>query len=446
MNVIDDAEGQCNLLEKAVSQALDLACIKADEAEVLATKTTGINISTRYGKLENMECNSDGSLLITVYSQQHKGSASSNVINSKSISNTVNSALDIAHHTSFDSCLGIADKKLLAFHALDLNLFHPIELNVEHAVSLASIAELIAFKRDKRIIHSEGGYFSSHFNITVFGNSHGMLQSYKSSQHVLSCSVIAGNHGTMERGYAYTLSRHFYDLRSPQFLGEECAKRTLQRLNSRQLPTMESPVIFIAEIATSLFSCLAKAINGNNVYRKFTFLLNYLEKNIFPTWLSIEEKPHILKGLGSFPFDNEGVQTLDRSIVKDGILQTWLLNTYTSRKLNLNNTGHANGISNWYVSHQNVTFEALIKKMYRGLVVTELLGQGVNILTGDYSRGVVGFWVENGEIQYPVSEITIAGNLKNMLLNIISISNDIEERGNVHCGSVLLSSMKIAGW
>ncbi|WP_046304879.1 metalloprotease PmbA [Blochmannia endosymbiont of Camponotus (Colobopsis) obliquus] len=445
MSIVRDIERQRTLLENAASQVLDLIHTKSDEAEVIITKTIGININTRCGELESMEYINDGNLEVIVYCQHCKGSASSNNINFKAISNTVNAALNIARYTFSDLCLGIANKKLLAFHALDLDLFHPIELNVSQGISLASTAELIALKQDKRIIYSEGGSFNSYYNIRVFGNSHGMLQSYNSSKYVLSCCVIAESNGSMERDYSYTIGRSFKDLRSPQSVGADCAERVLKRLNSRKLPTMESPVIFISEIAINLFNCLAQAINGNNIYRKSTFLSDYLEKKIFPDWLSIKEKPHIPKGLGSSPFDDEGVRTCDRVIVRKGVLQTWLLNTYTACKLNLQNTGHSNGIYNWYISYKNISFLKLVAKMYRGLVITELIGQGINILTGDYSRGVSGFWVEYGEIQYPVSEITVAGNLKEMFSSIICISDDIEKRSNIHCGSVLLSSMKIAG-
>lgn len=445
MNLVTQVAQQRTLLENAVAQALELARAGSDAAEVAVTKTTGIGISTRYGEVENVEFNSDGALGITVYYQQRKGSASSTDLSQDAIARTVAAALDIARYTSPDPASGPAEKTLLAFEAPDLDLFHPAELDAERGIALAAAAERTALDSDKRITHTEGGSFNSHFSTRVFGNSHGMLQSYSSSRHSLSCSVIAESGGDMERNYAYTLGRAFDDLRSPQWVGEECARRTLAHLNPRKLPTMEAPVLFAAEVATGLFGHLVGAISGGNVYRKSTFLLYSLGKAILPDWLSIHECPHLLKGLASSPFDSEGVKTSDRAIVQDGVLNTWLLGSYAARKLGLESTGHAGGIHNWRISHQGVDFAGLLKQMGRGLVVTELMGQGVSAITGDYSRGAAGFWVENGEIQYPVSEITIAGNLREMLRNIVSIGSDTETRSNIQCGSVLLSAMKIAG-
>lgn len=445
MNVVTNIVQQQTILENASLQALEFARTSSDAAEVILTKTTGIVVSTRYGKVENIEFNSDGALRVTVYYQQRKGSASSTDLSLEAIARTVSTALDIARYTSADPFAGLPHPSLLAFNAPELDLFHPAELDTTYGITIASQAEQTALQADKRINNTEGGNFNNHFSTRVFGNSHGMLQSYNSSRYSLSCSVIAESGGEMERNYAYTIGRSLDDLCSPQWVGEECARRTLAHLNPRRLPTMEAPVLFAAEVAPSLFEHLVSAISGGNVYRKSTFLLDYLDKPILPNWLSIDEKPHLLKGLASSPFDSEGVQTSDRLIVKDGVLNTWLLGNYAAQKLGLQSTGHAGGICNWWISHQTLDFASLIKKMGRGLVVTELMGQGVSIITGDYSRGATGFWVENGEIQYPVSEITIAGNLKDMLRNIITIGNDIETRSNIQCGSVLLPSMKIAG-
>lgn len=445
MKVVAQVAEQRKVLESAVARALELAAAGSDSAEVAVTKTTGIGISTRYGEVENVEFNSDGALGITVYYQQRKGSASSTDLSPDAIARTVAAALDIARYTSPDPFAGPADRDMLAFDAPELDLFHPTELDADRGIRLASEAEQAALQADKRITHTEGGNFNSHYSTRVYGNSHGFLQGYSSSRHSISCSVIAESGGDMERNYAYTLGRAFDDLRSPAWVGEECARRTLGHLNPRKLPTMEAPVLFAAEVATGLFGHLVGAISGGNVYRKSTFLLDYLGKPILPDWLTIEEQPHVLKGLASSPFDSEGVRTQARDIVKDGILQTWLLSSYSARKLGLQTTGHAGGIHNWRISNQALDFEALVKKMDRGLVVTELMGQGVSGITGDYSRGAAGFWVEHGQIQYPVSEITIAGNLKEMLRNIVNVGNDIETRSNIQCGSVLLPAMKIAG-
>uniref|UniRef100_UPI0035C74B8D metalloprotease PmbA n=1 Tax=Serratia quinivorans TaxID=137545 RepID=UPI0035C74B8D len=445
MKVVTQVAQQRKALEQAVSQALELARAGSDAAEVAVTKSTGISVSTRFGEVENVEFNSDGALGITVYHQQRKGSASSTDLSPDAIARTVQAALDIARYTSVDPHAGPAEKDLLAFDAPDLDLFHPAELDADRGIELAARAEQASLAADKRITNTEGGSFNSHYGIKVFGNSHGMLQSYCSSRHSLSSCVIAEQGGDMERDYAYTIGRAMSDLQSPEWVGQECARRTLSRLAPRKLSTMTAPVLFASEVATGLFGHLVGAISGSSVYRKSTFLLDSLGKQILPEWLTIEEHPHLLKGLASTPFDSEGVRTQRRDIVKDGVLQTWLMTSYAARKLGMHSTGHAGGIHNWRIAGQGNDFAGMLKQLGTGLVVTELMGQGVSGITGDYSRGAAGFWVENGEIQYPVSEITIAGNLKDMLRNIVSVGSDIETRSNIQCGSVLLPDMKIAG-
>ena len=445
MKVNTQVAEQRQTLEQAVSLALELAKKHSEGAEVAISKTTGIGVSTRYGEVENVEFNSDGALGITVYHQNRKGSASSTDLSNDAIARTVQAALDIARYTSQDTCAGVADKELLAFEAPDLDLFHPTEMDAERAIELAARAENAALGVDKRITNTEGGSFNSHYGIKVFGNSLGMLQSYCSTRHSLSSCVIAEADGDMERDYAYTIGRAMEDLESPESVGAECARRTLSRLSPRKLSTMKAPVIFAAEVATGLFGHLVGAIAGSSVYRKSTFLLDSLGQQIFPDWLTIEEHPHLLKGLASTPFDAEGVRTERRDIIKEGILQQWLLTSYSARKLGLKSTGHAGGIHNWHIAGRGPDFAGMLKQMGTGLVVTELMGQGVSGMTGDYSRGAAGFWVENGEIQYPVSEITIAGNLKDMWREIVTVGNDIERRSNIQCGSVLLPEMKIAG-
>ena len=445
MKVNTQVAQQRQVLEQAVSQALELASAQSDGAEVAVSKTTGISVSTRYGEVENVEFNSDGALGITVYHQNRKGSASTTDLSPDAVARTVQAALDIARYTSPDPFAGVAEKELLAFEAPDLDLFHPTEMDADRAIELAARAENASLNVDKRINNTEGGSFNSHYGIKVFGNSHGMLQSYCSTRHSLSSCVIAEVNGEMERDYAYTIGRAMEDLDSPESVGAECARRTLARLSPRKLSTMKAPVIFAAEAATGLFGHLVGAIAGGSVYRKSTFLLDSLGKQILPEWLTIEEHPHLLKGLASTPFDSEGVRTERRDIIKDGILQQWLLTNYSARKLGLKSTGHAGGIHNWRIEGRGLDFAGMLKEMGTGLVVTELMGQGVSGITGDYSRGASGFWVENGEIQYPVSEITIAGNLKDMWRNIVTVGNDIETRSNIQCGSVLLPEMKIAG-
>lgn len=445
MKLLSQVAEQRKTLEEAVATALELAKASTDGAEVAVTRTTGIGVSTRYGEVENVEFNSDGALGITVYHQNRKGSASSTDLSPDAIARTVQAAVDIARYTSADPYAGVADRDLLAFDAPDLDLFHPTDLDPDRAIEMAARAEQAALKADKRITNTEGGSFNSHIGMKVFGNSHGMIQGYSSSRHSISASVIAEANGDMERDYAYTIGRAIEDLKSPEWVGEECARRTLSRLSPRKLATMKAPVIFAAEVATGLFGHLVGAISGGSVYRKSTFLLDAMGKQILPEWLTIQEQPHLRKGLASTPFDSEGVRTEQRDIIKDGVLQTWLLTSYSARKLGLKSTGHAGGIHNWRINGQGDSFDQLLKKMGTGLVVTELMGQGVSGITGDYSRGAAGFWVENGEIQYPVSEITIAGNLKDMWRNMVTVGSDIETRSNIQCGSVLISEMKIAG-
>ncbi|GAB1439988.1 metalloprotease PmbA [Providencia sp.] len=445
MSVTEQVTQQRKKLEEAVAHALEFAKTRCDAAEVAVNKSTGISVSTRQGEVENVEFNSDGALGITVYHQQCKGSASSTDLSPEAIERTVQAAIDIANYTSKDPCAGPAEKSLLAFDAPELNLFQASELSPEQAIKLASVAEMSALNADSRIVNTEGGSFNGHYGVRVFGNSHGMLQSYCSSRYSMSSCVIAEQNGEMERDYAYTIGRSIDALQSPEWVGQECARRTLARLSPRKLPTMKAPVIFAAEVATGLFGHLVGAISGSSIYRKSSFLLESLGKQILPSWLTINEQPHLMGGLASSPFDSEGVRTCERNIVENGVLQTWLMTSYSARKLGLQSTGHAGGIHNWRIAGQGLSFDALLKQMGTGLIVTELMGQGVSGITGDYSRGASGFWVENGEIQYPVSEITIAGNLKDMWANMVTIADDIETRSNIQCGSVLIPEMSIAG-
>ncbi|WP_413494056.1 metalloprotease PmbA [Morganella psychrotolerans] len=445
MNITSQIMAQRTRLEQAVQQALSIAQKGCDSAEVAVSRTTGMSVSTRMGEVENVEFNSDGALGITVYHNQRKGSASSTDLSDDAIARTVQAAIDIARYTSEDPFAGPADRDLLAFDAPDLQLFYPAEVSADQAIEYAANAEKAALSADPRITNTEGGSFNSHCGIRVFGNTLGMLQSYCSTRHSMSASVIAEENGDMERDYAYTIARKLEDLQSAEWVGKECARRTLSRLAPRKLATQKAPVIFSPEVATGLFGHLVGAISGTSVYRKSTFLLDSLGKQILPDWLTVRELPHVIGGLASTPFDSEGVRTQDRLIIENGVLTNWLMTTYAARKLGLKSTGHAGGIHNWHIAGQGMGFDAMLKEMGTGLVVTELMGQGVSGITGDYSRGASGFWVENGEIQYPVSEITIAGNLKDMWANMIATGDDIETRSNIQCGSVWLPEMSIAG-
>lgn len=307
-------------------------------------------------------------------------------------------------------------------------------------------AEKAALEYDAKIVNSNGASFNSHTGVRVYGNTHGMLQSYLSSRYSLSCSVIGGELDQLENDYEYTVSREFDALSSADWVGQNCAKKVIARLNPQKLTTREVPVIFLNDVATGLISHLTGAISGGSLYRKSSFLLDHLGKQVLPDWFQISERPHLLKRLASTPFDSEGVRTQDLEIIQDGVLQTYLLTSYSGRKMGMQSTGHAGGIHNWLVK-PNLTggLTALLRQMGTGLLVTDVMGQGVNIVTGDYSRGAAGFWVENGEIQYPVAEITIAGQLQDMLKNIVAVADDVEHRSNIQTGSILLDKMKISG-
>ena len=433
-------------LRQAVSFAVELATKSGASAEVAVTKVSGLSVSTRLKEIENVEFTNDGALGISVYMGQQKGNASTSDLSEGAIRNAVEAALAIAKYTSPDDCTGLADKDLMAFEAPDLELYHAADVDVDKATELALQAEKAALEADERIVNSNGASFNSHTGVKVYGNSHGMLQSYLSSRYSLSCSVIGGVEDALENDYEYTISREFDKLQSPIWVGENCAKKVVSRLNPQKLSTREVPVIFLNDVATSLISHFAAAISGGSLYRKSSFLLEHLGKQVLPDWFNISERPHLLRRLASTPFDSEGVRTQDREIVEGGILQTYLVTSYSGKKLGMPSTGHAGGIHNWLVK-PNLTggLTALLRQMGTGLLVTDVMGQGVNIVTGDYSRGASGFWVENGEIQYPVAEITIAGQLQDMLKNMVAVADDIEHRSNIQTGSILLDKMKISG-
>lgn len=433
-------------LRQAVSFAVELASKAGASAEVAVTKVSGLSVSTRLQEIENVEFTNDGALGISVYMGQQKGNASTSDLSEAAIKNAVEAAIAIAKYTSPDDCTGLADKDLMAFDVPDLELYHAADVDVEKATELALHAEKSALEADERIVNSNGASFNSHTGVKVYGNSYGMLQSYLSSRYSLSCSVIGGEEDALENDYEYTVSREFNKLQSPIWVGENCAKKVVARLNPQKLSTREVPVIFLNDVATGIISHFAAAISGGSLYRKSSFLLDHLGKQVLPEWFNISERPHLLRRLASTPFDSEGVRTQNREIVENGVLQTYLLTSYSGKKLGMPSTGHAGGIHNWLVqSNLNGGLASLLREMGTGLLVTDVMGQGVNIVTGDYSRGASGFWVENGEIQYPVAEITIAGQLQDMLKNMVAVADDIEYRSNIQTGSILLDKMKISG-
>ncbi|QIL85803.1 metalloprotease PmbA [Vibrio sp. HDW18] len=446
MDVKERVALQRQELEAAVARALELAAASSDAAEVAITKSTGLSVSTLMGEVENVEFNSDGALGITVYRGQCKGSASTSDLSEKAIRQTVLAALDIAQYTSPDPYAGPAPQELMVQEIPDLDLFHPDEPDPDVAAQMAIAAEQAALGYSKRIKQSDGGSYDSHYGLRVYGNSHGLLASYASSRHSISCSVIGeGRNGEMERDYSYSVARHRDDLWTPETVGLQAAQSTVSRLDPHKLKTGQYPVMFAADVATGLIGHLVMAISGGNLYRKSSFLLDHLGQSILPAWFNISERPHVKRGLASSPFDSEGVRTQDLEIITDGVLATYLLTSYAARKMQMTPTGHAGGIHNWYVKSTGQNYQQMLKELGTGLLVTEVMGQGVNVVTGDYSRGASGFWVENGVIQYPVAEITIAGNLKQMLQQIVAVGSDIETRSQIQTGSILLEAMKVAG-
>ena len=433
-------------VKDAVSEVLEHAKkLGATAAEAAMSSTSGLSVSTRMGEVETIEFNQDGGLGISVYVGNNKGSASTADLNPKTLRTVVEKAIDIAKFTSDDPFNGIADKELLEFAPLDLDLYHPWEVSPEQGIELCHQAEQAALNADERIVNSDGASFSSHQGLRVYGNSHGMIAGYPRTRHSISTMVIGKEGEQMQRDSAYTIARHKDDLNDAAKVGLEAATETLAKLNSQKLGTMKVPVIFRADIANSLFGHLVSAIGGGALYRKSSFLLDSLGTKVFSDCVNISERPHLLRGLASSPFDAEGLKTVDREIIQGGELQTYLLASYAARKLSMTPTGHAGGIHNWLVEQTHADLKALLKTMGTGLLVTELMGQGVNTVTGDYSRGAAGFWVENGEIQYPVSEITIAGNLKDMFKAVVGLGGDIERRGGIQTGSVLIEQMQVAG-
>ncbi len=437
---------ELNSLKDAVSMALEYAAtLGTTGAEVAISKQQGLSVSTRLKEVETVEFNKDGALGITLFRDGCKGSSSTSDLSPEAIRRAVKAADDIAKFTSEDPFNGLADAELMARQIQDLELYHPQDTTPAELETLAARAEAAALECDNRIKNSDGASANAHTGAKVYGNSHGFLNGYVSSRYSLSCVVIGEQDGNMQRDYDYTVARKFDELWTPETVGKKAAQKTLDRLGARKIATTKLPVLFAPEIATGLIGHLVSAISGSSLYRKSSFLLDAIDTQVFPDWFTITEQPHLKGAFASACYDSEGVATVDRNIIDKGILSTYLLTSYSARKLGLTNTGHAGGIYNWTLSHTGQTFAELIKKMDTGLIVTEVMGQGVNGVTGDYSRGAAGFYVENGVIQYPVEEITIAGNLKDMYRNIVAVAKDRDLRSSVRTGAILLDEMKIAG-
>ena len=433
-------------LEDIVSLLLNEAREQgADQAEVAASHDIGLSATARLGSVESLEYTNDRGVGVTVYKDQKKGSASTSDFSPAALREAAVKACSFAKYTAADEHSGLADKELMASDIPDLDLVHEWELRSDEAIRIAIECEDAARGFDSRVTNSEGATVSSNSGVHAYGNTHGFLATFPKTSHSISCVVIGESDGDMERDYWYSSARDAMDLEAPEEIGKTAARRTVQRLGSRKIKTAKAPVLFAPEVARGFIGHAIGAVSGGAQYRKSSFLLNAAGEQIFPDFVQIQERPHIPKAMGSTPYDAEGVATRDRDLVVDGVLQGYILGSYSARRLGLQTTANAGGAHNLLVPGGADDMESLIKAMDRGFLVQELIGQGVNAVTGDYSRGAVGYWVENGEISYPVHEVTIAGNLKDLYHRISAIGNDQDLRGGIRCGSLLVDAITIAG-
>ena len=436
------AESFKNIVADALKMA---AAAGATQAEAGLSVSQGLSVATRMGSVETIEHQQDNGLGISVYIGQHKGSASTSNLDPEAIRKTVEAACNIARYTSEDPCAGLADVELMATEFRDLDLYHPWSIEPQAVIDLALECENTALSYDPRIVNSEGASVDLGSGVSVYGNSHGFLQAQHKTQHSISCSVVAESQGKMQRDYWYDVSRNADHLQSAQDVGRICAERTVRRLDAEKLSTRQSPILFVPDMARGIVGHFASAINGAAQYRKSSFLLDAVDTRVFPEFFQLAEFPFEAQALGSANFDGEGVALREAPLVQDGVIQNYLLDSYSARKLGLQTTGHGSGVHNLTLNDTGKSFEDCLAEMDRGFLVTELMGQGVSTVTGDYSRGAAGFWVENGQIDHAVEEVTIASNLREMFLGIVSLGNDIDNRGNIRCGSMLIENMTIAG-
>lgn len=433
-------------LEDIIQFVLDEARqLGAEQAEAAASHDIGLSVTARLGDVENLEYTNDRGVGVTIYKGSCKGSASTSDFNRDALREAAAKACSIATFTAPDKFAGLADADRMATNPPDLDLAHPWELDSSQAIQLAIECEAVARAFDPRISNSEGATVASNSGVRAYGNSHGFIGSYRKTSHSVSCVVVGETNGEMERDYHYSAARDAADLEPPDRIGKTAARRTIERLGARKIKTTKAPVLFAPEVARGFIGHAIGAIAGGAQYRRSSFLLDAAGTRVFPEFLRIEERPHIAKGMASAPFDAEGVATEDRDIVIDGVLQGYILSSYSARRLGLSTTGNAGGAHNLIVPGNAEDLDTLVKTMGKGLLVHELIGQGVNAVTGDYSRGAVGFWVENGEIAYPVHEVTIAGNLKTLYQRISAVGRDQDLRGGIRCGSLLVEEMTIAG-
>ena len=445
-----DLEENTTGVDAGLSDAVQLALEEAggrgaSSSEAAASLSQGLSVNVRKSEIETVEHTRDRNLVVSVYFGQRTGSASTSDYSPAAVKETVLAACNIAKWTEEDRCIGLADSERLAKDVMDLDLYHPWTPSVEEASSLALECEASALGADARIVNSEGASVDAHQGVEVYGNSLGFIGHTQKSRQGISCSVIAGVGDSMQRDYWYSSARRLGDLDTPVQVGDQAARRTLRRLGARRVPTCKVPVIYEAPVASSLLGHFISAISGGALYRKASFLLDHLEKKIFPEFVRIHEQPLIVGGMGSAAFDGEGVATSARDIVSDGILRGYVLGSYSARRLDMQTTGNAGGVHNLTIDTGDQNLEQMISGIDEGFLVTELIGFGINNVTGDYSRGAAGLWIENGEIAYPVEEVTVAGNLKDIFQNIAAIGNDVDPRRSTRCGSILVEGLTIAG-
>jgi len=431
------------LVELALAEARVLG---ASQAEAAISMDVGLSVSARLGEVETIEYQRDRGMGVTVYFGKRKGSASTGDLSANALRETVAKACTIAKFTAEDPCAGLPDIEDLATVVPSLDLSHPWDVTPERACEMAIACEAAAMAVDpKRITNSEGGAVSTHRGVRAYGNSLGFLAAYPGTVHSISCSVLSSEGEQMERDYWYSTLRDWRELESPEAVGRRAGERAVRRLGARKLATMKAPVLYSPDVARGLIGHFVGAIRGGSQYRRASFLLESAGQRVFPEWFALSERPHLAKALASAPFDHEGVATRDRELVDGGVLLGYVLSTYSARKLGLRTTGNAGGTHNLLVHGRGRSFDEMLRQLDRGLYVTELMGQGVNGVTGDYSRGAAGFWVENGQLQYPVHEVTIAGNLKDMYQKIVDVGSDIDVRGGIRTGSILIEELTIAG-
>lgn len=417
----------------------------ASSAEASLSVSQGLAVNVRLGEVETVEHTRDKGLSVTVFFGTHSGSASTTDLSSAALRECVRAASSIARYTAADEFAGLANPDELAREIPDLDLYHPWNPGVDRAIALARECEDAARAADARIVNSEGASVSTHEGIEVYGNSHGFLGAIPTSRHSVSVAVVGQDAAGMQRDYWHTTARDAGDLEPAAAVGRRAAERTLRRLAARKLATCTTPVIYEAPVASSLLSHFVGAVRGTSLYRRASFLLDRLGQPVFAPHVRIHEQPFLKKGLGSTPYDGDGIAPSNRDLVRAGVLQGYVLDVYSARKLGMKSTGNAGGVHNLTLEPGGLDLAGLLRQMGRGLLVTELIGFGVNTVTGDYSRGAAGFWVENGVIQYPVEEITIAGNLRDMFRGLVAVGNDVDRRGNIRCGSILIDSMTVAG-